>query len=71
MRIDLPSERAASGSFFDPNSTISTTATISTFQGLSNRSPIMSVLYQQGRRLLGQSLHGGIARRPFPQADGV
>jgi hypothetical protein len=48
MRMDLPSERAASGSFFDPNSTISTMATISTFQGLSNRSPIMSILYQQG-----------------------
>ena len=45
--MDLPSERAASGNFFDPNSTISTTATISTFQGLSKRSPIMSVLYSR------------------------
>jgi hypothetical protein len=36
MRIDRPRERAASGSFFDPNSTISTAATISTFHGLSN-----------------------------------
>ena len=43
MRIDWPSERAASGSFFDPNSTMSTTATIRIFHGLSNRSPIMSV----------------------------
>src|SRR5260370_29185781 len=43
MRIDWPRERAACGSFFDPNSTISTTATIRIFQGLSNRSPIMSV----------------------------
>src|SRR5579863_8355456 len=44
MRMDWPSERAACGSFFDPNSTISTTATIRIFHGLSNRSPIMSVL---------------------------
>jgi len=44
MRIDLPSDRAASGSFFDPNSTISTTATIKIFHGLSKRSPIMAIL---------------------------
>src|SRR5580693_2736494 len=44
MRIDWPRDRAACGSFFDPNSTISTTATIRIFHGLSNRSPIMSVL---------------------------
>jgi hypothetical protein len=43
MRIDLPSDRAASGSFFEPNSTISTTATMRIFHGLSKRSPIMSV----------------------------
>jgi hypothetical protein len=45
MRIDLPSERAAPGSLADPKSTMSTTATIRIFHGLSNRSPIMSVLY--------------------------
>src|SRR5260370_8576109 len=44
MRIDWPRDRAACGSFFDPNSTISTTATIRIFHGLSNRSPITSVL---------------------------
>ena len=48
MRIDWPSERAASGSFFDPNSTMSTTATIRIFQGLSKRSLNMSVLHSQG-----------------------
>src|SRR6516164_1837163 len=42
MRIDWPSERAACGSFFDPNSTMITTATIRIFHGLSNRSPIMT-----------------------------
>src|SRR5580693_3893591 len=47
MRIDWPRDRAACGSFFDPNSTISTTATIRIFHGLSNRSPIMSVLLEQ------------------------
>jgi hypothetical protein len=44
MRIDWPSERAAAGSFFDPNSTMITRATIRIFHGLSNRSPIMDVL---------------------------
>jgi hypothetical protein len=44
MRIDWPSERAADGSFFDPNNTMITTATIRIFHGLSNRSPIMFVL---------------------------
>src|SRR5215471_392495 len=41
MRIDWPSERAAPGSFFDPNSTMITKATIRIFHGLSNRSPII------------------------------
>jgi len=45
MRIDWPRDRAACGSFFDPNSTISTTATMSIFHGLSNRSPIISALF--------------------------
>ena len=40
MRIDLPSERAAAGSLRAPNSTMSTTAMIRIFHGLSNRSPI-------------------------------
>ena len=71
MRIDLPRDRAASGSFFDPNSTMITTATIRIFHGLSNRSPIMSVLYQQGDVLLGQSLHGGLTRERFPAANGA
>jgi hypothetical protein len=44
MRIDWPSERAADGSFFDPNSTRITRATIRIFHGLSNRSPIMCFL---------------------------
>src|SRR4029077_6305810 len=52
MRIDWPSERAADGSFFDPNSTMITTAAIRIFHGLSNRSPIMFVL------LSGQSPYG-------------
>ena len=33
MRIDLPSERAATGSFADPNSTMITIATIRIFHG--------------------------------------
>src|SRR5215510_9775555 len=41
MRIDWPSERAAPGSFFDPNNTMITKATIRIFHGLSNRSPII------------------------------
>jgi hypothetical protein len=41
MRIDWPSERAAAGSFLDPNSTMITTATIKIFHGLSNKSPII------------------------------
>src|SRR6266478_2670573 len=44
MRIDWPSERAADGSFFDPNSTRITRAMIKIFHGLSNRSPSMDVL---------------------------
>ncbi len=48
--MDLPSDRAASGSFFDPNNTISTTATMSTFHGLSNRSPSIFALFM-GKRV--------------------
>src|SRR5579871_3819814 len=44
MRMDWPRDFAAYGSFFDPNSTMITTATIKIFHGLSNRSPITSVL---------------------------
>jgi hypothetical protein len=40
MRIDLPSARAVSGSFFEPNSTTSTIATISRCQGSS---PLRSI----------------------------
>ena len=46
--MDWPSERAAWGSFLDPNSTMITTAMIKIFHGLSNRSPIMSVLFNAG-----------------------
>jgi hypothetical protein len=50
MRMDWPSERAAWGSFLDPNNTISTTATSSIFHGLSKRLPIMSVPFSWLRR---------------------
>jgi hypothetical protein len=63
MRIDRPRERAASGSFFDPNSTISTTATISTFHGLSNRSPITSVLLKDVVLVSTVSRRGGFRTR--------
>ena len=46
--MDFPSERAASGSLRDPNSTMIRTAMIAIFHGLSNRSPIICVLTSQG-----------------------
>ena len=53
--MDWPSERAACGSFFDPNSTMITTATMRIFHGLSNRSPkFMSVLFSAGDDFLGR-----------------
>ena len=58
--MDLPSDRAASGSFFEPNSTISTTAMMRTLIGLSNKSPIfISALFTGGRRVpaLGHYRH--------------
>ena len=39
--MDRPSDRAASGIFLLPKSMISTAATMSSFYGLSNRSPSM------------------------------
>ena len=45
IRIDRPSDLAATGSFAEPKSTMITTATIRIFHGLSNRSPIISVLF--------------------------
>src|SRR6266571_6930739 len=47
IRIDLPSARAASGNFRDPNSTTNTAARISKCQGLSASKPI-SVLFSRG-----------------------
>src|SRR5579859_6456709 len=58
--IDLPSDRAASGSFFDPNSTRTTTAMMRIFQGLSNRSPSISALFS------GEPSPHGLG---FPAAD--
>src|SRR5271166_3931275 len=45
IRIDRPSDLAATGSFADPKSTMITTATIRIFHGLSNRSANISVLF--------------------------
>src|ERR1039457_5746650 len=61
MRMDLPSDRAAWGSFFEPKSTMSTTATMSIFHGLSNRSPIISALFSRRRvPALGQLPTGSL-----------
>src|SRR5215472_9004104 len=59
MRIDRPRDRAASGSFRDPNSTRTTTAMMSIFHGLSNKSPSMSPLNL--RMTLGRFYDGGTA----------
>ena len=46
IRMDRPSDRAASGIFLPPKSMINTAAMMSSFHGLSNRSPSMFSPFQ-------------------------